>query len=69
VRLCPPGRHRDKTLMAHLIRRSVGRARRLWLTEALLIAAILVFGGFALLADARLSPAELLSGLNTFVAR
>jgi hypothetical protein len=55
--------------MAHLLQRPVGRPRRLWLTEALLIAAILVFGGFALLADARLSPSELLSGLNTFVAR
>jgi hypothetical protein len=55
--------------MARLLQRPVGRPRRLWLTEALLIAAILVFGGFALLADARLSPSELLSGLNTFVAR
>lgn len=54
--------------MAHLLQRSAGRARRLWLTEALLIGAILVFGGFALLADARLSPSELLSGLNSVVA-
>lgn len=55
--------------MVQLLQRSVGRARRLWLTEALLIGAILVFGGFALLADARLSPSELLSGLNSLVAR
>lgn len=55
--------------MAHLIQRSVGRARRLWVTEALLVAAILVFGGFALLADARLSPSELFSGLSVFLAR
>ena len=55
--------------MAHLVQRSVGPARPLWLTEALLIAAILVFGGFALLADARLSPSELLSGLSTFVSQ
>jgi hypothetical protein len=55
--------------MAHLIQRPVARARRLWLTEALLIAAILVFGGFALLADARLSPSELLSGLSAVVSR
>lgn len=55
--------------MAHSLLRSIGRARRLWLTEALLIAGILVFGGFALLADARLSPSELLSGLSAFVAR
>jgi len=54
--------------MAHLLQRSAGRTRRLWLTEALLIGAILVFGGFALLADARLSPSELLSGLSAFVA-
>jgi hypothetical protein len=55
--------------MAHLLQRAAGRTRRLWLTEALLVAAILVFGGFALLADARLSPTELLSGLNSFVSR
>ena len=45
------------------------RARRLWLTEALLVAAILVFGGFALLSDAKLSPSELLTGVTQFVAR
>jgi len=55
--------------MAHLLQRPVRRARRLWITEALLVAAILVFGGFALLADARLSPSELLAGLSTLVAR
>ena len=55
--------------MAHLVQRSITPARRLWLTEALLIGAILVFGGFALLADARLSPSELLSGLTAVVAR
>jgi hypothetical protein len=55
--------------MAHLVQRPIWCARRLWLTEALLVAAILVFGGFALLADARLSPSDLLLGLNTFVSR
>ena len=55
--------------MAHLVQRGIAPARRLWLTEALLIGAILAFGGFAMLADARLSPAELLSALSTVVAR
>lgn len=55
--------------MANLVQRSIASARRLWLTEALLIAAILIFGGFALLADARLSPSELVSGLGAIVAR
>jgi hypothetical protein len=49
--------------------RADGRIRRLWIGEALLIAAILVFGGFALLSDARLTPAELLSGVTQFVSR
>ena len=42
---------------------SPDRPRRIWLTEALLVAAILVFGGFALLSDARSTPSELLSGI------
>ena len=54
--------------MAHLVQRSVGRIRRLWITEALLVAAILVFGGFALLSDARLTPSELLTGFTQFVS-
>ena len=43
------------------------RPRRLWITEALLVAAILVFGGFALMSDARFTPAQLLSGFNDIV--
>ena len=53
--------------MAHLVQRSVNRFRRLWITEALLVAAILIFGGFALMSDARLTPSELLSGLTQLV--
>jgi hypothetical protein len=54
--------------MSHVYR-TIGRFRRLWITEALLVAAILVFGGFALLSDARLTPSELLSGVSQFVSR
>jgi hypothetical protein len=52
-----------------LAQRSRSRLRRLWFTEALLVAAILLFGGFALLSDARLTPSELLSGFTQFVSR
>jgi hypothetical protein len=51
------------------LRRFTYRARRLWITEALLVAAILAFGGFALLSDARVTPSGLLSGVADFVAR
>lgn len=43
--------------------------RRYWLAEALLVVAILAFGGFALLSEARVSPTELLSGFSDIVAR
>ena len=49
--------------------RYVRRHRRFWLTEALLVAGILVFGGFALLSDARLTPSELLSDIGQVVTR
>lgn len=55
--------------MPHYVHRSVHRLRRLWLAEAALVAAILVFGGFALLSDARISPAEFLAGFSQFVPR
>jgi len=45
------------------------RRRRFWLTEALIVAAVLAFGGFALLSDSRLSPAQLANSISDFVAR
>ncbi len=51
------------------LRRISYRARRLWIAEALLVAAILAFGGFALLSDARLTPSELLAGFSDVVSR
>lgn len=45
------------------------RRRRFWLAEAMLIAAILAFGGFALMTDARLSPTDLLAGMDAIVGR
>jgi hypothetical protein len=45
------------------------RRRRFWLTEALIVAAVLAFGGFALLSDSRLSPAEFANSISDFVAR
>ena len=55
--------------MSHDVQRSVHRLRHLWLAEAALVAAILVFGGFALLSDARISPSEFLAGFGQFVPR
>jgi hypothetical protein len=55
--------------MSHVVQRSAHRLRRLWLAEAALVAAILVFGGFALLADARLTPTELMAGFSQFIPR
>lgn len=55
--------------MSHMFQHSTGRIRRLWLAEALLMAGILVFAGFALLSDARLTPADLFTGLSQFTAR
>ena len=43
------------------------RTRRLWLTEALLVAAIMAFGGFALLSDSRVSPSELIASVSDVI--
>lgn len=51
------------------LRRFAHRARRLWIAEALLVAAILAFGGFTLLSDARATPSDLLAGFNDLVSR
>lgn len=45
------------------------RRRRLWWTEALVVAAILAFGGYVLLSDARVSPGEFANSISDFVAR
>lgn len=51
------------------LRRFAYRARRLWIGEALVVAAILAFGGFTLLSDAHTTPSGLLSGVADFVSR
>lgn len=51
------------------LRRFTYRARRLWIAEALLIAGILAFGGFALMSDARLTPSEMMTGVADIMAR
>ena len=48
---------------------SLPRRRRLWFTEALVIAAVLAFGGFALMADAKMSPNELASSISDVLGR
>jgi len=53
--------------MSHVVQRSAHRLRRLWLAEAAVIGAILVFGGFTLLSDARLTPSEFFAGFSQFV--
>lgn len=45
------------------------RSRRFWLTEALIVAGLLAFGGFALILDAGLSPTELLSSIAALSGR
>lgn len=55
--------------MSHVVQRYAHRLRRLWLAEAALVGAILVFGGFALLADARLTPTELMASFSQFIPR
>lgn len=45
------------------------RRRRFWLAEALVVAAILAFGGYALLSDARLSPTQLANSISDFASR
>jgi hypothetical protein len=41
--------------------------RRFGVTEALLVAGILAFGGFALLSDGRMTPASFLSGFDQII--
>ena len=53
--------------MSHYIQRSVRKLSRLWLAEAALVAAILLFGGFALVSDARFTPSELAAGSAQFI--
>jgi hypothetical protein len=43
--------------------------RRFWIAELLLIGGILVFGGFTLLSEARLSPTQLITDLTKIVSR
>ena len=43
--------------------------RRFGLTEALLIAAILAFGGFTLVSDGRLSMGSLIAGVDETLSR
>ncbi len=45
------------------------RPRRFWLTEALIVAAVLAFGGFALFADTGRSPVDFASSISNFVGR
>ena len=43
------------------------RRRRLWWTEALVVAAILAFGGYVLVSDARMSPGQFANSISNFV--
>jgi len=43
------------------------RTRRLWLTETLLVAAIMAFGGFAQLSDSKVSPSELIASVSDVI--
>ena len=54
--------------MALVVQRSIKRVQRLWIMEALLVVAILVFGGFTLLSDARVTPAEFTSSLTQIIS-
>jgi len=45
------------------------RRRRFWWTEALVVAAILAFGGYVLVSDARMSPGQFANSISDFVAR
>ena len=45
------------------------RQRRFGLLEALLVVAILAFGGFALMSDGRLTANDLLAGVNDTIGR
>ena len=54
-------------MFATSLARIADRTHRLWLTEALLVAAIMAFGGFALLSDSRVSPSELIAGVSDLI--
>ncbi len=45
------------------------RIRRLWLAEVLVVAAVLAFGGFAVLSDSRLSTTQLANSISDFASR
>lgn len=45
------------------------RVRRLWLAEVLVVAAILAFGGFAILTDSGLSTTQLANSISDFASR
>ncbi len=45
------------------------QSRRVFIAEALLVAGILVFGGFALVSEGRLTPADLLAGFDQTLGR
>jgi hypothetical protein len=54
---------------AHHSTPAPARPRRFWLAEALIVAGILAFGGFALMSDAGLSPVDLFSDISTIAGR
>ena len=54
--------------MPRVVERSIRRLQRLWIMEALLVAAILVFGGFTLMSDARVTPAQFTSSLTQIIS-
>jgi hypothetical protein len=45
------------------------RVRRLWLTEVLVVVAVLAFGGFAILTDSGWSPNDLANSISDFASR
>lgn len=45
------------------------RRRRFWWTEALVVAAVLAFGGYVFLSDARMSPGDFASSISHLVSR
>jgi hypothetical protein len=44
------------------------RPRRSWLAEALVVAGVLAFGGFALVTESGLGPADLIGSLLGIIA-
>ncbi|MEP7241323.1 MAG: hypothetical protein ABI697_10600 [Devosia sp.] len=43
------------------------RPRRFWFAEALVVAAILAFGGFALLSESGVPPDQVAAGIGNFL--